>query len=242
MKLTLYHGTDTDNLDNILTNGIVPRGTSKGNWVHADLYSNNKLIYLTDTYAWYYSINQANEDNENCTVLQVEVDTDKLYCDEDLFMQASNEIKKKVFEEIVRLEKLKGNKIKIYWKKFRNWEPKKQHQFYSDYILHFQHLWKDSLSNLGTVGHLGIIKPEQIKKYDTQPIKDIFLSHDNSVTIQNHRIRGPYLKAELKSWFDEPLDENDKNAIQRNLHEHQMRCQAHKELTGKTVLQTLKKD
>ena len=106
-KIILYHGTDTNNLEKILKEGIKPRGNSKGNWVHADLYSNNKLIYLTDTYAWYYSVNQANEDNENCTVLQIEVDTNNLYCDEDLFMQAQNEIKKEVFNEIVRLEKLK---------------------------------------------------------------------------------------------------------------------------------------
>tara|TARA_R100001443_G_scaffold487_6_gene2021 strand:- start:1121 stop:1840 length:720 start_codon:yes stop_codon:yes gene_type:complete len=234
-KIILYHGTDTDNLEKILKEGIKPRGTNKGNWAHAGLYSNNKLIYLTDTYAWYYAVNQANHDNKNCTVLQVEVDTDDLYCDEDLFMQASTKEKKEVFDEIVRLEKQRGNHIKTYWKKFKNWEGKRQHQFYSDYILHFKHLWKIGLDNLGTVAHLGIIKPEQIRKYDTQPVIDIFLSHDNSVTILNHMIRGPYLKAELKEWFDEPLDENDKKAIQSNLQEHQMRWEAHKEIQEKKI-------
>ena len=131
---------------------------------------------------------------------------------------------------MVRLEKLKGNNIKTYWKKFKNWELKKQHQFYSDYILHFQHLWKDSLSNLGTVGHLGIIKPEQIKKYDTQPITDIFLSHDNSVTLGNHRSVGPYLKAELKSWFDQPLDNEDIIALEKNARVHGTQVQLDRQL------------
>ena len=218
MTMTLYHGTDAQYLDDILKNGIVPRGTSKGNWEHANLFSNPNMIYLTDCYAFYYSGMQVNENQKDSLILKIEVDEDKLYCDEDLIMQLSEEDRKFAYKKIIMTNK----KLRIVsretskWSKFKNKDGKHQHRFFSDYIKYFKCDWESSLEHLGCVAHVGKIEPHQIKDYVVHDMLSCLYSHDNSVTIANHKVKSDYQRAELKYLFDEPMDDRDRQALKEN--------------------------
>ena len=218
MKKILYHGTNAEYLDDILKKGIVPRRTSKGNWEHANLFSNPNMIYLTDCYAFYYSGMQNSENQKDSLILKIEVEENKLCCDEDLIMQLSNKDKKFAFEKIIETNK----KLKIVscetskWSKFKNKNSKHQHRFFSDYIHYFKCNWESSLENLGCVAHIGKIEPHQIKDYVVHDMLSCLYSHDNSVTIANHKVKSDYQRAELKYLFDEPMDDTDKEALKEN--------------------------
>jgi hypothetical protein len=244
MTMTLYHGTDAQYLDNILKNGIVPRGTSKGNWEHADLYSNPDLVYLTDCYAFYYSTMQVTEDQKDSLILKIEVDESKLCLDEDLIMQLPEKGRRNAFERIVRTNKRFGvvSRETSKWSKFKNKDMKHQHRFFSDYIKYFRSEWDMSLEHLGTVAHIGKIEPSQIKDYVTHDFLPCLLSHDNSVTIENHRWKSDYQRAELKYLFDEPLDERDKNAIEDNKYKQKELIDFNKECEEKKRLDLSKSE
>ena len=218
MTINLYHGTDAQYLDDILKNGIVPRGTSKGNWEHSNLYSNPEMVYLTDCYAFYYSTMQATDNQKESLVLKIEVDESKLCLDEDLIMQLPEKGRRDAFERIVRTNKRFGvvSHETSKWSKFKNKDMQHQHRFYSEYIKYFRNEWDVSLQNLGTVAHIGKIEPSQIKDYVTHDYVQCLFSHDNSVTIYNHLYKSDYQRAELKYLFDEPLDERDRKAIADN--------------------------
>jgi len=218
MTMTLYHGTDAQYLDDILKNGIVPRGTSKGNWEHANLFSNPNMIYLTDCYAFYYSGMQVNENQKDSLILKIEVDEDKLCCDEDFLMNCGEKNKRFAFEKIVK-ENKKGNIIShetSKWSKFKNKEFKHQQRFFSDYIHYFKSAWKPSLSHLGCVAHIGKIEPQQIKDCVIHNMLDCLSTHDNSITTENHKYKADYQRAELKYLFDEPMDDRDRQALKDN--------------------------
>ena len=224
MTMTLYHGTNAEHLESIFKKGIVPRGTSKGNWQHADLYSNQNMVYLTDCYAFYYSGMcslsdvKENDSKANSAILKIEVDEDKLCCDEDFLMNCGEKNKRFAFEKIIETNK----KLKIVshetskWSKFKNKEFKHQQRFFSDYIHYFKFAWKPSLDNLGCVAHIGKIEPHQIKDYVIHNMLDCLLTHDNSVTTDNHKHKADYQRAELKYLFDEPMDDRDREAIKEN--------------------------
>jgi len=218
MTINLYHGTDAQYLDSILKNGIVPRGTSKGNWEHANLYSNPNMVYLTDCYAFYYSGMQVTENQKDSLILKIEVDEDKLCCDEDLLMQVGNKDKKFAYEKIIKNNKRFNivSRETSKWSKFKNKDGKHQHRFFSDYIHYFKSDWKLSLEHLGCVAHIGKIEPHQIKDYVVHDMLSCLINHDNSVTTLNHKFKGDYQRAELKYLFDEPMDNRDRKAIKEN--------------------------
>ena len=76
--MKLYHGTNGRWLKNILQRGIEPRGARPGrnNWKHVPHQSNPKCVYLTDSYAPYFSFNATKGGDPRCGV--IEIDTDRL--------------------------------------------------------------------------------------------------------------------------------------------------------------------
>ena len=93
-KVTLYHGTSTKYLDDILSKGITPRHNKGiGNW--SGNPSHPLMVYLSDAYPVYFAQQSVNAYNEkNCdsekdepVVLEVIVDTKRLYPDEDFLEQ-----------------------------------------------------------------------------------------------------------------------------------------------------------
>lgn len=81
MKLTLFYGTSSDRLPQILKQGLIPRNETgtRSNW---DVESKSDLVYLTTAYPVYFAV-AACAENAKPVVLQVEVDKTKLYPDED---------------------------------------------------------------------------------------------------------------------------------------------------------------
>jgi hypothetical protein len=62
------------------------------------------------------------------------------------------------------------------------------------------------------------------------------------VTIENHRWKSDYQRAELKYLFDEPLDERDKNAIEDNKYKQKELIDFNKECEEKKELDLSKSE
>lgn len=87
--MKLYHGTSERYLQQILRNGLQPRGELDSNWEKCP--SRSDCVYLTVAYAPYYGFFTANEEER---IVVVEVDSNLLYRgnllpDEDFIAQAS---------------------------------------------------------------------------------------------------------------------------------------------------------
>ena len=83
--MILYHGTSPENADIIMKEGFKPRGeTGKSNWDHT-LPSQEDFIYLTIAYPFHFAT--AASTGSIASVIQVEVDEDDFYPDEDFIRQ-----------------------------------------------------------------------------------------------------------------------------------------------------------
>ena len=71
--LLLYHGTSLSKLESILKDGIMPRRLSgKSNW--DDNESHDNMVYLTNSYAPYYSLASLEDDDDKPVVLEIKFD------------------------------------------------------------------------------------------------------------------------------------------------------------------------
>jgi hypothetical protein len=133
--MILYHGTGLSMFNAIREAGcITPRlAGDSGNWSHT-VRSADGFVYLTDTYPWYFA---ACTGEETLAVLEVDVDEDNLYPDEDFVAQV--------------LTMVEGGDL------FDNTAGINP--------LDYQHAWEDSLKYLGNVAHLGEIPYERVKRY-----------------------------------------------------------------------------
>ena len=98
-KLTLFHGTSSDRLPQILEQGILPRNETgaRSNW-EGEVESKSDLVYLTTAYPVYFAVGACIGDAKP-VVLQVKVDKTKLYPDEDFVARC-----------LLEQEKAKGRK------------------------------------------------------------------------------------------------------------------------------------
>lgn len=88
--MKIYHGTNGIFKEDILKNGLKPRGENIGNW--EEYPSRIDCVYLTAAYPFYFAINTDADFDE---LLVIEIDTDKLdqsliLPDEDLIGQIRN--------------------------------------------------------------------------------------------------------------------------------------------------------
>ena len=90
--LLLYHGTSLSKLESILKDGIMPRRLSgKSNW--DDNESHDNMVYLTNSYAPYYSLASLEDDDDKPVVLEIKFDEESmmnLFPDEDALEQVNN--------------------------------------------------------------------------------------------------------------------------------------------------------
>ncbi len=102
--ITLYHGTSFQHWQSIKKNGLLPRGQldTDGNW-EGDVISKPELVYLTTAYPVYFALQAAGEDH-NLLVLEVEVEVEDLYPDEDFIAYA---LKQKPFADLPLAEVIK---------------------------------------------------------------------------------------------------------------------------------------
>jgi len=139
--MKLYHGTSLKNFIRILKDGeIRPRPKDdKGNWGHTYV-SYEGFVYLTDTYPLYYAY-QACKDNDKPVILEIEIDENCLYPDEDfvrLIVQKQHNVSMENADKIMK-------------------------EYYID-VHSNKHLAIDSLERIGTACYYGFIPVEWITR------------------------------------------------------------------------------
>jgi len=96
--MILYHGTSKRYADLIMKEGFKSRSETKNsNWDHT-IVSQEDFIYLTNAYAFYFA--QAAAEDPICSIIQVEVNDDDIFPDED-FIRQVNKIPNEVHIDIV---------------------------------------------------------------------------------------------------------------------------------------------
>lgn len=81
--MKLYHGTSSKHLDDILANGLTPRGDGPSNWPAA---SSRDRVYLTDAYAMYFAQSSRKDGEEDLVIVEIDadhLDPSLLQADED---------------------------------------------------------------------------------------------------------------------------------------------------------------
>ena len=182
MIVTLYHGTCTAHLPDILKNGIKPRGEGPGNWEHT-VKSGCDRVYLSDCYAMYYAKVAADETGTDPVVIEVMVNAHMLVADED------------ALESMTRGgDGVEGDILE-------------RTKHYRDNARYYSHAV--SLEALGTCAHLGFIPPELIKRIVkvTSPIVLHGLC-DPTITRMNHYLLAGHYEDLTKFIFgDKPVSE-----------------------------------
>lgn len=172
MKLKLVHGTSAEYLEQIKAEGLVPRNLSPSRWETCP--SHPEWVYLTDAYALYYAMNAALPDND-CLLVEVEVDTDNFYPDEDFLGQATGDS-----------PHLPDN-IEARTQSLLEWSQTIDHNLRAE-------LASKSLKGLGTVAHAGPIKADQIQRMIVIPQEDIsrivVREFDPVICLANYAIMG----------------------------------------------------
>lgn len=183
--MKLYHGTSTKHLDEILTDGIKPTGVTgvKSLW---EVESAKDRVYLTTTYALYFAIHAAMQDDCDAVVIEVDVDENQLIPDEDFLAQVK--YKDSEYDLLTLTELIRDNDIPNYSK--------------IDAI----QLAEASLNSLGTVS-IKEVKPEQIIRYVTVPnhhLADIVMSHcDPTISVMHHKLMSTVYKENMLALFDQ---------------------------------------
>lgn len=177
--MKLYHGTSAKALDSILSQGLLPREKSKGNWEHT-ICSRDDCVYLTSIYAPYFGINAA-EDNQ-FSILEVETDFleyDFLLPDEDFLEQAT-----------------------------RGQEPKasmeERTKFFRDSLHLYAEHWEKSVLHMGTCCYQDRIDPSAITRavrVDGKLCQFMLgVAMDPMISIMNHKFCADKYAA-LTKWF-----------------------------------------
>lgn len=148
----VYHGTTPKCVDEIIENGIQPRGeTGRSNWDAGDMQSIAEHVYLSAPFAPFYGL-AASESTE---IALIEVDLDalqerELYPDEDFVEQAirSDELDIEYPSDIVDMSGGLTERTASV----------------RDHIELFQPYWKSSLDVLGNVSHRGEVPCDAITR------------------------------------------------------------------------------
>ena len=199
-KVTLYHGTSTQYLDDILSKGITPRHNKGiGNW--SGNPSHPLMVYLSNAYAVYFAQQSVNAYSEKkCdsvkdepVVLEVIVDTKRLYPDED-FLEQYHRIAPE-WKDVV--EKTNMQERTIYFKQN---------------LLDYKEDYETSLYGLGNCCHKGLIKPKNIVRYSILDHNQILNYSDPTITLQNYQILGGrYRMISEKTMWEKPLSKESIN-------------------------------
>ena len=185
MKLTLYHGTSSAHLDKILKSGLRPRYSKSSDWECA---SRPDMIYLTSAYPLYFAEHSITHHGGEPVVIEVEVDTLRLYPDEDFLEQAtrSEKNREKNPDLATKLEGL---------------DMEQRTKFFRDSLEEYKHHYSDSLKYLGNCCHKGIIKPKRIRRYVMPDSKTQMMS-DPTIHISNFFHMSDYYADLIKEMFN----------------------------------------
>lgn len=191
--IKLYHGTDKSRLQSILANGIQPR-QDEGNWGHT-VISRPNMVYLTDSYAFHFSMHCMSDDDFKpgsdypAVAIEVWVDEDKLYPDEDWMAQSV-------------MQYCKQNSIpmnRTLCELTDEQEP-----------LAHKDLWQFSLEKLGTVAHYGTIPKEQISRIALiWDWKFLLAAFDQQVSLIAYHVLKERHRLFMRMAFDEIYEVTD---------------------------------
>lgn len=112
MKVQLYHGTSVRSADAIVRHGFKDRTASgKSNWEQR-IESKAGFVYLTTAYPFYFAMNAAK--GGKASVIKVEVDTDDLYPDEDMFFFKYGNRFKVTERDLEKAKHLAGESLRLF--------------------------------------------------------------------------------------------------------------------------------
>jgi hypothetical protein len=193
--MKLYHGTSIRYLREIIKNGLLPRNeTGNSNW-EGDIKSKTGFVYLTTAYPVYFAMAICKE-KEDLVIIEVNVDTDELYPDEDYIAQCL----KKHDPELKHIDLKEIN-------------PLVELECYRKY-------WKDSLERNGNVCIKGV-EPGGITRFQTIPHDDMFLimatGGDSAPIPMNYFICGEYYRECIRVLFDDGIDKLKEFVRQKSL-------------------------
>lgn len=178
--MKLYHGTCASYTDDILAEGLSPRGDKESNW---EVESRSDCVYLTDAYAGYFALAAGKEPEYRWLIVEVDtnlLDTRMFLPDEDFLEQCSRE------------DKLPGA---VTMQQRTKW--------FRDRLEDFACLWEDSMRHLGNCCHLGVIPASACKvwlfdwKQDDES-KALACNTDPTICPMNYRIMGEFYRDSVK--------------------------------------------
>jgi hypothetical protein len=205
--MLLYHGTTEEVARKALTQGLIPRGSRKGNWEHS-CPSREDLVYLTRSYAPYFAFNATPEEEgiDNSKWGIVEIDTDwleeyNLVPDEDFLEQASRNMQLPPEDEIDNSD-FAGLQLCETMEERTAW--------WRDNIDMFAHLWEKSIEGLGNCAFMGEIPSVAVSRvviYDpkTNPHMTT-LCLDPMISLMNYAICGNKYRGATDWFFGEAVD------------------------------------
>ena len=191
-KVTLYHGTSTKYLDDILSKGITPRHDKDSNW--SDNPSHPLMVYLSDAYPVYFAQQSVEvEGDDEPVVLEVIVDTKRLYPDEDYL------------EQFTRIDPSWRNTVEATSMEYRT-------EWFKDNLTDYKEHYVGRLYGLGNCCHKGLIKPKNIVRYSILDHNQILNYSDPTITLQNYQILGGrYRMISEKTMWEKPLSKESIN-------------------------------
>lgn len=143
--MKLLHGTSSSNAEHIMKSGLKPR-RGAGNWYKKHQFPANKqfvfLASIPEAYE-FHAMRTALIHNSYCTVVEAEVEEEKLYPDENLFPAKEQ--------------------VGIY--------HRDQLKHYQELALDSKELWKESLEKISTVAHRGSVEVDKLKVVMQYPIE-----------------------------------------------------------------------
>lgn len=179
--MRLYHGTSSRHLARILDRGLEPRGRRKGNWKAYP--SRRDMVYLTDSYAPFFAIS-GSKSGEKALILEVEVEVEDLYPDEDFIVQVLAMQQGRPIEEI--------------------------HDEIKDSLESYRHHAKDSLEGLGNCSHRGRLPETSLTRHclvDVARRNDLaMICMDPCISIMNYRFCGSKYMSVISWLFGDRKD------------------------------------
>ena len=195
--MKLYHGTTRATALNALVEGLKPRSlTNKSNWKHL-VESNPSMVYLTSTYAPYYAIGAAGENETHLGIIEIETDTKGLtgrrLLDKHLFRPDEDYISSsKRFAQDPRIKNV-------------DTESGARKVWIRDNLHKFRNNWKESIKCLGNCCYEGVIPPGSITRVTIADIKKvsymISMAAQASINEWNYAIKGEYYQL-ITRWFN----------------------------------------
>lgn len=185
MKHTLYHGTSSVHLDKILESGLVPRYNNDSDWECA---SRPDMIYLTSAYPLYFAEHSITNHGGEPVVFEVEVDSSRLYPDEDFLEQATRGIQ---YSETT----------KDLYNDLQGLDMAQRTEYFRDSLELHKSMYDRSLTRLGNCCHKGIIKPKRIRRY-VIPDMSIRRKSDPQIHMSNFKFMSHYYADLIHEMFN----------------------------------------